>query len=68
MIVSIIPYTSTEAFLLNWGGILPPVSPEVFEIRALYWIIMDYNALEPHGGNIWTLEFNTSPCFGRGSA
>ena len=44
----------------------PRVSPELFETRVFYWLIMDYHASKPHGVNLWTLEVRMNPCFGRG--
>ena len=41
-LVSIQPYTSIEAFFLNWGSILPPLYiRKYFKIRAFYWLIQN---------------------------
>ena len=46
----------------------PPISTEVFEMRALYWIILNQNTLKTHEANLCTLEASMSHFFVRGGA
>ena len=64
LLVSILPYTSIEVFLLNWGGIWPPLYLWKYsKMRAFYGKIRNHHAFKPHGENHTTLWFSKSSFF-----